>query len=151
MATLHISELERILEGLKLETPIPRFDTAEVLLKPLDLCRSYLAEIFSSLVNSEPLTAYNSIQLSNDPLHGDFTVVLPKLCPGTKAKEAETVADNLIKKVSSSHYFLMLPYAYSPKVSRKPLLRPSLVRRHISTNMHCTGGASANSCSVHHR
>jgi arginyl-tRNA synthetase len=112
MATLHISDLERTLEGLRLETPIPHFDSAEVLSKPLDLCRSYLAEIFSSLVNSEPLVAYNSIQLSNDPLHGDFTVVLPKLCPGTKPKEAESLANDLIKKVSCDFSFQSLHYAY---------------------------------------
>jgi arginyl-tRNA synthetase len=112
MATLHESDLERTLEELKLETPIPHFDAADVLFKPLDLCRSYLAKIFSSLVDSEPLVAYNSIQLSNDPLHGDFTVVLPKLCPGTKAKEAESLADDLIKKVSYSCIFLNFPLAY---------------------------------------
>lgn len=96
MATLTVSELEASLEKLNLNVPIPHFASADVLNKPLDLVRSYLADILSSLAEADRTAAYNSISLSNDPLHGDLTVVLPRLCPGAKAGE---LAKDLIKKV----------------------------------------------------
>jgi arginyl-tRNA synthetase len=96
MATLTTSKLETALQKLDLDVPIPRFTAADVLNKPLDLIRSYLADILVSLVEADRIAAYNSIALSNDPLHGDLTVVLPRLCPGTKAGG---LANDLIKKV----------------------------------------------------
>jgi arginyl-tRNA synthetase len=101
MATLNVSGLEQLLENLLLSTPVPQFDLSDVPHKPLDICRSYLADILSSLVNCEPTAAYSSVQLSNDPLHGDFTIVLPRLCPGAKAGE---LAHDIIKKVTELHH-----------------------------------------------
>ncbi|KAF2791990.1 Nucleotidylyl transferase [Melanomma pulvis-pyrius CBS 109.77] len=102
MATLTVSELETSLEKLDLNVPIPHFASADVLNKPLDLVRSYLADILSSLVEVDRTAAYNSISVSNDPLHGDFTVVLPKLCPGAKAGD---LAKDLIKKFPQGSLF----------------------------------------------
>lgn len=96
MASLSISELENSLGDLDLSTPVPPFPTADVLNKPLDLFRSYLAEIFGSLVECDPAVAYNSVHLSNDPSQGDLTVVLPRLCPGAKPPD---VAADLCKRV----------------------------------------------------
>jgi arginyl-tRNA synthetase len=98
MTTLTTSELETTLHTLGLDVPIPQFTAADVLNKPLDLVRSYLANILSNLVEADPVAAYNSISLSNNAEHGDLTVVLPRLCPGAKAGE---LAKDLIKKVSS--------------------------------------------------
>jgi arginyl-tRNA synthetase len=99
MATLAISGLQDTLQHLDLEIPIPQFTGADVLNKPIDLIRSYLASILITLAEADPIAAYNSIALSSDPLHGDLTVVLPKLCPGTKAGG---FASDLIKKARST-------------------------------------------------
>lgn len=96
MAELEIGKLEVALAALELSTPLPKFASADVLNQPLDIVRTYLADILSSLLDCNPSVAFSSIQLSNDPLHGDFTVVLPKLLPGSKAGE---LAADLIKKV----------------------------------------------------
>ena len=99
MATLSLTELETALKGLDLATPVPHFDSADVLTKPLDLIRSYLADILSSLIDADRTAAYKSISLSNSSLHGDLTVVLPKLKPGCNAGE---LAADLIKKVCTT-------------------------------------------------
>jgi arginyl-tRNA synthetase len=99
MRTLTISELEDLLKGLDLQTPVPQFASSDVLSKPLDLCRSYLADLLCSLVDCNPASAYSSVQLSSDPLHGDLTVVLPRLCPGSKAGQ---VAEDILNKVCAA-------------------------------------------------
>lgn len=124
MATLATSELEIALQKLDLDVPIPQFTAADVLNKPLDLIRSYLANILVSLVEADRIAAYNSIALSSDPLHGDLTVVLPRLCPGTKAG---SLANDLIKKVritwSCALYALsndyIVPNMFTTRVSRR--------------------------------
>lgn len=106
MVTPTLSDLEGSLEGLSLTTPVPQFASADVLNKPFDLLRSYLANILCSLVDCDRAAAYNSVQLSNDPLHGDLTVVLPRLLPGAKPID---FASDLIKKVryhNEPPYFL---------------------------------------------
>jgi len=97
MATDTVCGLEIALQKLDLEVPIPYFTAADVLNKPLDLLRSYLANILIGLIDADPIAAYNSITLSSNPLHGDLTVVLPRLCPGT---ETGGLANDLIKKAS---------------------------------------------------
>jgi arginyl-tRNA synthetase len=96
MPTITIAELEELLKGLGLQTPIPQFASSQVLSKPLDLCRSYLANLLCGLVDCNPASAYSAVQLSGDPLHGDLTVVLPRLRPGSKAGE---LADDILDKV----------------------------------------------------
>lgn len=95
MSTLTVSELEASLGKLGLDVPIPHFAAADVLNKPIDLVRSYFADILSNLIEADRTAAYNSISLSNDPSQGHLTVVLPRLCPGAKAVE---LADELTKK-----------------------------------------------------
>ncbi|KAF1998071.1 arginyl-tRNA synthetase [Amniculicola lignicola CBS 123094] len=102
MATLSLSDLEDLLGKLELSSPIPPHATADVLNKPIDVCRSYLANALCKSIECDPTAAYNSIQLSSNPLHGDFTVVLPRLCPGVKPSE---VADALLKKFPPSALF----------------------------------------------
>jgi arginyl-tRNA synthetase len=60
MATLDLGGLATKLEELGLG-PIPQFSEAHVLNKPLDIARSYLADILRSLVGCDPITAYNFI------------------------------------------------------------------------------------------
>ena len=95
MSTLDLPSLATRLEGLGLG-PIPQFSKAHLLNKPLDIGRSYLADILSHLVGCDPITAYNSIQSPNDIFTADLTVPLPKLCPGA---DWRAVTRDLIKRV----------------------------------------------------
>jgi hypothetical protein len=96
--TLTITKLELLLRRLGLKVPIPYFEAADVLNKPLDIGRCYLADILNSLIdgNSKKGGAYSSILTPGDVFNGDLAVVLPKLKPGSKPNE---VADSLITKV----------------------------------------------------
>ncbi|KAE9369079.1 arginyl-tRNA synthetase [Stipitochalara longipes BDJ] len=87
MASLTITDLEVFLGKLGLKVPIPPFEAADVLSKPLDIGRSYFADILHSLVDGDPKKAYSSILLPGDVFNGDLAVVLPKLKPGSKAGE----------------------------------------------------------------
>jgi arginyl-tRNA synthetase len=84
MKTSHLEGLENALSKLSVENGIPQYDGADTLHNPLDVGRSYLAELLCNLVDCEPNVAYRSIQCPNDITKGDFTVTLPKLRPGEK-------------------------------------------------------------------
>jgi hypothetical protein len=81
MSTLDLPGLAARLKGLGLG-PIPQFSQAHSLINPLDIGRSYLAEILGHLIDCYSITAYNSIHLPNDISTVDLTVILPKLCRG---------------------------------------------------------------------
>ena len=98
MTTLTISELENILAGLDLSVPIPNVSNADVLNKPLDLARSYLADILSSLAGCDLDTAYESIKWPNDIYKGDVQVILPKLRPKSNAAELAFDLKNRVSK-----------------------------------------------------
>ena len=74
--TQTISGLEALLSGLGMKIPIPPLPAADVLNKPLDIGRSYLADILTSIVGCDLATACNSIQLPNNIYSGDFTINL---------------------------------------------------------------------------
>ena len=96
MATLKTSSLEALLGALGLENPIPQSPSSDVLSKPLDIGRSYLADILCSVVECDATVAYNSIQWPGDIYSGDLAVILPKLKPGANAHE---LALDITKKV----------------------------------------------------
>jgi hypothetical protein len=96
MSTLTTTDLETLLVALGLKTPIPYFPGVDVLNKPLDIARSYLADALSNCVECDPQIAYNSIQWPNNIYNGDLSVILPKLKPGADPDE---LAFDLMKKV----------------------------------------------------
>lgn len=98
MATLDIGGLATRLEELGLG-PIPQFSEAHVLNKPLDIGRSYLADILGTLTDSDPTLAYNSIHWPNDIFAGDLSVPLPKLSHGA---DPSALAINLMERVRYS-------------------------------------------------
>jgi len=102
MSTLTTTDLESLLVALGLKTPIPYFPAADVLNKPLDIARSYLADCLSGYVECDPQIAYNSIQWPNNIYTGDLSVILPKIKPGADPDE---LAFDLMKKVRSSSHF----------------------------------------------
>jgi arginyl-tRNA synthetase len=102
MSTLDLPGLTKRLEGLELG-PIPQFLEANLLINPLDIGRSYLAEILADLVGCDLITAYDSIQSLNDTFTADLTVILPRLRRGRNPVD---VAMDIIQGVRHS-----LPFA----------------------------------------
>lgn len=99
MSALTTTDLEVLLGEIGLETPIPSFPAANVLIKPLDIARSYIADSLSSYTECDPNVAYSSIQWPNNIYNGDLSVILPKIKPGADSDE---LAFDLMKKVRSS-------------------------------------------------
>ena len=95
MTTLELSGLVTKLESLGLG-PIPQFSESHVLNKPLDVGRSYLAEILRNLTECDPNLAYKSIQVPNDIFTADLTVPLPKLSRGVYS---QSFSDGLRRRV----------------------------------------------------
>ena len=96
MATRTITGLEELLSRLELKVPVPHFPDTDLLYNPLDIGRSYLADVLSSLVEGDVVTAFGSVRWPNDIESGDLSVVLPKLRPGVKPN---VIAFDLSKKV----------------------------------------------------
>ncbi|KAH8598889.1 arginyl-tRNA synthetase [Bisporella sp. PMI_857] len=102
MTTLDQSGLVARLEGLGLGA-IPQFAEAHVLNKPLDIGRSYLADILQGLIECDPILAYLSIQWPNDIFTADLTVPLPKLSRGSDPK---SLGINLRQKFPNNPLFV---------------------------------------------
>lgn len=92
--------LERSLAALNLTVPVPGVKSADVLVNPLDVIRTYLAEILADIAGCDIEAAYKSIQWPNNIFNGDLTVILPKLRPKAKADE---IAVELMEKVRDFH------------------------------------------------
>lgn len=97
MATLSINGLHSSLERLSLDTPLPSFPPADVLVRPLDIFRSYIAKIVAEVTGCDPALAYEAIQTTAAISMGDLAVILPRL----KIKANAEVAAELLAKVSS--------------------------------------------------
>jgi arginyl-tRNA synthetase len=100
MTTLTIPQLERLLRELGLKVPIPHYESVDVLNKPLDIGRSYLADIISELAECDFETAYKSIHWPNNIYNGDLVVILPKLKPGVDANQ---LGVDLTRKVINAY------------------------------------------------
>lgn len=96
MSTLEQAGLTQLLEGISISAPTLEGIEATVLSNPLDLCRTTLAELLSSIVDCDVQVAFKSIQWPNNIFNGDLSVTVPKLCPGRKPAE---VSSQLVDKV----------------------------------------------------
>jgi hypothetical protein len=108
MTTTNISGLWALLRALGLNVPIPSFPSADVLNTPLDIGRSYFADILRSLVGRDAKTSYNSIQLPNSIDNGDLAVILPRLSHGA---DSEALGFTIKQNVWSflSYYWIERP------------------------------------------
>jgi arginyl-tRNA synthetase len=96
-----MESLEESLGSLSLSVPIPETEAADVLANPLDVCRTYLAQIMADIAGCDIDAAYKSIQWPNNIFNGDLAVILPKLRPGAKA---DALAVELMEKVCLTSY-----------------------------------------------
>ncbi|KAF3397012.1 Arginine--tRNA ligase, cytoplasmic [Talaromyces pinophilus] len=104
MTTSTVTDLEALLAQLGVKVPIPQFPAADVLKRPLDIGRSYLADIFCSLLECDPDVAYKSIHWPNDISSGDLAVILPKLSQGG---DSNAVGFDLINKFPERSLFVL--------------------------------------------
>ena len=103
MSSLTLSGLEDLIAalaldaGLHLKTPIPPAATADILTKPGDIYRSYLADILADIIDCDAATIYEAISPSNDPAQGDLTVAVPRL--KLKDVDSKELAFAVVKNV----------------------------------------------------
>jgi arginyl-tRNA synthetase len=120
MATLQADGLQVLLNRLGVEDSVNSFSSADILTRPLDIYRSYLAEVLVQFTECEPQVAYDSIQEPND--FGDLEVVIPRLrLKGSNPKE---LAFELAQKVCppQSFQFCRLTHSIPDVVSRNTTL-----------------------------
>lgn len=96
MTTLTIGALEHLLESLGVETPLPPHAASDVLSRPLDIPRAYLARFLQSSVPDHADKAHGSIQVATSVDAGDLCVILPKL---DRSCDAEDFAMDLMSQV----------------------------------------------------
>ena len=96
MTTQTVVSLEDLLGALGAKTPIPPYPAADVLLRPLDIGRSYLADLLSNVVGCDGANAFDSIQYPNSIDNGDLAVILPRL---NHSSEADTLGTTIMQKV----------------------------------------------------
>ena len=98
------------MKDLDLGDVSPLHGAKDSLINPLDRCRRVLAELLSSILAACTVDdAYKCLQYPSDTSNGDFTLTVPKLCPGCKPHEVST---ELINKVSDLCHALVPMYAY---------------------------------------
>jgi arginyl-tRNA synthetase len=96
MTTQTVVSLEELIEALGVKTPIPSFQAADVLVRPLDIGRSYIADVLCSIVEGDASNAFSSISWPNSIDNGDLVVILPRLSHGS---DAESLARSIMQKV----------------------------------------------------
>ncbi|OLN97805.1 Arginine-tRNA ligase, cytoplasmic 1 [Colletotrichum chlorophyti] len=97
MATLSIEGLQSSLEKLSLDSPLPSFPGAGVLVRPLDIFRSYIAQIVAEVVGCDPAVAYEAIQSTAAISMGDLAIILPRLKVKANAEAAAALLDKFPK------------------------------------------------------
>ena len=83
------------LQGLGIQSPVPKYAETQVLHNPIDIYRAYLAEILIPLIGVDPQLVYDSLQWTNNLAHGDLVLAIPKLRskgvkPNENAKEIQS-------------------------------------------------------------
>lgn len=128
MSIPSIELLDQLLGDLNLPTPVPGFDSADILNNPLDIPRSYLAQLLVDIVKCEANEAYNSIQLpsSVDGFRGDLIITVPKLSRAVGI-DGNVLRRKLISDVRLSSFFFAFTWiANGLKFPRSPLFQPPI-------------------------
>ncbi|KAL8681116.1 MAG: hypothetical protein Q9186_002768 [Xanthomendoza sp. 1 TL-2023] len=95
--------LEKKLQALGVDFPIPSFKGTDALTNPVDIYRCYLADALTTIVDCDRQVVYEAIQWTNQSSHGDLLLVVPRLrMKGVKPAE---VTKDLSDKLPSSPLF----------------------------------------------
>ncbi|KAI1081597.1 arginyl-tRNA synthetase [Whalleya microplaca] len=138
MATCSISSLETLLAEIGMYTPMPIFTRSDILNKPIDVYRNYLADIASRLLECEANLAYEAVQSANIKDNSDLALVLPKL--KQKNKKPSELSREAFKKFSSTPLFqLPIPDGVHLRFIFSSLTLPRLILPYINDRMRDYG------------
>ncbi len=102
--TRKMKRLETQLEKLIVHVPVPSYGAAQILENPIDIYRSYLANILEPMLkDARSQNVYDSIQYTNRLSHGDLIIVIPRL--QLKRSNPIEVAKDLASQVNSPDPF----------------------------------------------
>ncbi|KAL0933847.1 arginyl-trna synthetase [Colletotrichum truncatum] len=138
MATLSINGLQSSLERLSLDTPLPSFPVADVLVRPLDIFRSYIAQIVAEIAECDPALAYDAVQTTATIAMGDLAVILPRL----KIKANADVAAKLLDKQFPKSPLYTFPFVdgIHIRIFSSPFTLPRLLLPFIADRKELYGG-----------
>jgi arginyl-tRNA synthetase len=119
MTTQTIPSLKALIGGWGVQIPIPSFLAAGVLVRPLDIGRSYLADIISNIVKCDAVKAFNLIYWPNNVDNGDLVVILPKLSHGanTNVLAQSLIQQVLFRSLRKSLYYFRESTNLTPNIS----------------------------------
>ncbi|KAI0836033.1 arginyl-tRNA synthetase [Hypoxylon sp. FL0890] len=138
MATCSVSGIEALLGELGVSTPIPRFTQSDILRKPIDIYRNYLAGRASEVLGCDAGLAYEAVQSANIKDNSDLTLVLPKI--KLRSNKPKDLAREVFIKFSSTPLFqLPIPDGVHLRFIFSTVTLPRLILSYIGDRMEQYG------------
>lgn len=126
-----IDGLEALLSGLGVDVPVPVFAQSDILRRPIDIYRSYLADTTSKVLGCDSGLAYEAIQSANIKDNSDLTLILPKLKWGI-GKPKDLAKEAFIKFLSTPLFQLPIPDGVHLRFIFSTLTLPQLILAYIN-------------------
>lgn len=136
-----IDGLKALLSDLGVDVPIPAFSQSDILRRPIDIYRNYLADTASKVLGCDSALAYEAIQSANIKDNSDLTLVLPKLKWRTD-KPKDLARDAFIKFSSTPLFQLPIPDGVHLRFIFSTLTLPQLILTYISDRSEQYGRGS---------
>ncbi|KAI1137692.1 arginyl-tRNA synthetase [Hypoxylon sp. FL0543] len=141
MATCSVSGIEALLGEIGVGTPMPRFTQSDILRKPVDVYRNYLARTTSEVLSCNADLAYEAVQSANIKDNSDLTLVLPKL--KLRSDKQKDLARELFAKFPSTPLFqLPIPDGVHLRFIFSTVTLPRLVLSYIGDRLDQYGRGS---------
>ncbi|KAI1411949.1 arginyl-tRNA synthetase [Hypoxylon sp. FL1857] len=141
MATRSLGGIEALLKELGVYTNMPPFTQSDILRKPIDIYRNYLANTASEVLDCNAGLAYEAVQSANIKDNSDLTLVLPKLKLGS-AKPKDLAREAFIKFPSTPLFQLPVPDGVHLRFIFSAVTLPRLVLSYIGDRMDQYGRGS---------
>ncbi|KAI2616951.1 arginyl-tRNA synthetase [Hypomontagnella submonticulosa] len=134
MATCSINALEALVKEFGVGEPIPTLSGSDVLRRPIDIYRSYLAITAAEKLGCDAGLAYEAVQSANLKDNTDLTLVLPKL--KWRSDKPKDLAKEAFMKFSSTPLFqLPIPDGVHLRFIFSTLTLPRLILSYIDDRM----------------
>ncbi|OTA55789.1 arginyl-tRNA synthetase [Hypoxylon sp. EC38] len=134
MATCSVSGTEALLRELGVSGGIPHFMQSNILRKPIDIYRNYLAIIASEVLDCEAGLAYEAVQNASIRDNSDLTLVLPKLKLKSN-KPKDFAREAFIKFPSTPLFQLPIPDGVHLRFFFSTVTLPQLILPYIGDRM----------------
>ncbi|KAI0116179.1 arginyl-tRNA synthetase [Hypoxylon sp. NC0597] len=134
MATCSVSGVEALLGELGVSGAVPPFPQSNILRKPIDVYRNYLANITSKVLDCDADLAYEAVQNANIRDNSDLTLVLPKL--KLKSNKPKDLSREVFIKFPSTPLFqLPIPDGVHLRFFFSTVTLPRLILSYIGDRM----------------